>query len=217
MDLHGGYIGDRVPLCVDLPDQHFLKEGATYRLLGSSLTPELHEFSHWWEEDDMPDNVLLLSDSSNLKSVLSSKQVVISLDTTISCVGNECDVDTLRLVQVDQNPPIYYEYLRPPCVELSFYDNGKKISTNWSGDNRRKSMCANEKIDGAHDACCANLEWNTPVGSLLCYYDLERTTYLTAQSRCKNVYPDGDICDHFWINNDNQCTTRSYWMVCNVQ
>ncbi len=34
--LVGGYIGDRYPLCVDLPERGFLKIGATYRFLGSS-------------------------------------------------------------------------------------------------------------------------------------------------------------------------------------
>jgi len=35
-NLIGGYIGDRAPLCVDLPPRAFLKKGATYRFLGGS-------------------------------------------------------------------------------------------------------------------------------------------------------------------------------------
>jgi hypothetical protein len=35
MDLFKGFIGDRYPLCVDLPDKQFLRIGATYRLLGN--------------------------------------------------------------------------------------------------------------------------------------------------------------------------------------
>ena len=30
----GGYLGDKYPLCVDLPERHFLFKGATFRLLG---------------------------------------------------------------------------------------------------------------------------------------------------------------------------------------
>ena len=30
------------------------------------------------------------------------------------CDGDECFVDELRLVQVQSNPPVYYEYVRPP-------------------------------------------------------------------------------------------------------
>ncbi|KAL7487340.1 hypothetical protein ACHAW6_012937 [Cyclotella cf. meneghiniana] len=40
-DLVGGYIGEGCPLCVDLPSKMFLRKGATYRLLGSSSSPEL--------------------------------------------------------------------------------------------------------------------------------------------------------------------------------
>ena len=42
MDLHGGYIGDTYPLCVDLPKKHFLKKHAKYRLLGGSTLPLQH-------------------------------------------------------------------------------------------------------------------------------------------------------------------------------
>jgi len=31
-----GYIGDKFPLCEDLPERHFLKKGATFRFLGGS-------------------------------------------------------------------------------------------------------------------------------------------------------------------------------------
>jgi hypothetical protein len=213
MNLYDGFIGDKVPLCVDLPEQHFLRKGATYRLLGSSLTPEMHEYPSWWGEDRMPDNVFILTSSSNLKSALSSKQARITLNADIACISDECNVDTMRLVQIQQNPPLYYEYVRPQCVELSFYDNGKKISTDWSAPSLRKSMCANQNIDAAYDACCANPSWAQPNGSLLCYYDLERTTYSTSRSRCKSEYPDGDTCDHYWTTNDNECTTADYWMV----
>eukprot|EP00957_Ditylum_brightwellii_P126788 9664484-Ditylum_brightwellii.AAC.1 len=40
-DLNDGWVGDRYPLCVDLPPKHFLKKGATYTLLGSQSTPRL--------------------------------------------------------------------------------------------------------------------------------------------------------------------------------
>ena len=34
--LGGGWLGDRYPLCVDLPEYHFLKLGAKYRFRGST-------------------------------------------------------------------------------------------------------------------------------------------------------------------------------------
>jgi hypothetical protein len=42
-DLGGGFIGDKVARCVDLPTKHVLRKGATYLLLGGSGTPHLHD------------------------------------------------------------------------------------------------------------------------------------------------------------------------------
>lgn len=39
IDLLGGYISDRFPLCEDRPKYHFLKKGATYRFLGGDPRP----------------------------------------------------------------------------------------------------------------------------------------------------------------------------------
>lgn len=38
----GNWIGDRYPLCVDLPKHHFLKIGATFRFRGGSTLPQSH-------------------------------------------------------------------------------------------------------------------------------------------------------------------------------
>ena len=43
-NLQGGYIGDHVPLCEDLPPKHHLRKGATYRALGAAAKPE-------WQDD----------------------------------------------------------------------------------------------------------------------------------------------------------------------
>lgn len=40
--LGGGWIGDRYPLCVDLPRHHFLRVGATFRFRGGSSMPQSH-------------------------------------------------------------------------------------------------------------------------------------------------------------------------------
>jgi hypothetical protein len=212
MNLYDGFIGDKVPLCEDLPSQHFLKEGATFRILGSSLTPELHEYRASWDENEMPTNVLVLSSSSNLRSLLSTRDVTVTLAADIDCVGGECEVDTLRLIQVSVNPAVYYEYLRRPCVELSFYDNGKKVSTKSSGENLRNSMCANPNVEGAYDGCCSNPSSTRPKAYLQCLYDLEKTTFSTAQSRCQSVHAGGDICDWYTAVNATGCTTLAYKM-----
>jgi len=209
-DLHNGYIGDNYPLCVDLPERHFLKKGATYQLLGSSLSPGFHEVNRWWDEEDMPDLVLVLPSTSNLKNVLLSKTSRIVLNTDLTCRGRECNVDTLRIVQIEQNPPIYYEYVQQPCVELPYYDTGKKISTvGW--DDPARSMCANKNIAAAYDVCCEDTSWNG--GTELCKYDLEKTTYSTARTRCTSEYSNGDLCDIYWVDSSDTCATADYWKV----
>jgi len=40
--IDGGWIGDRYPLCVDLPRHHFLRKGATFRFRGGSSLPQSH-------------------------------------------------------------------------------------------------------------------------------------------------------------------------------
>ncbi|KAK1734850.1 hypothetical protein QTG54_014310 [Skeletonema marinoi] len=40
-NLYGGFIGDQVALCNDLPDRAFLRKGATYKILGSDPTPTM--------------------------------------------------------------------------------------------------------------------------------------------------------------------------------
>ncbi len=171
-DLHGGYIGDKIPLCIDLPSKHYLKEGATYRLLGSSPQPELHNYGWYIRQfgdrfKGFPGNsIMTLDATSQLKAKLLSRDPIVTLDISLTCVGSECDIDTLFIVKIQDSPPIYYEYERQPCVELSFYDNAKIISS-------QKSMCGNPKVEAAYDLCCP-------------YYLFERTTQSTSKSRCSN-------------------------------
>jgi hypothetical protein len=96
-------------------------------------------------------------------------------------------------------PP--FQYIRPECVELSFFKNSKKVSTRTG--NVLKSMCANPELDFAMDACCGDPNQNKPGAAHLCEFHLERTTYATAQSRCQNT--GGDTCDWYSINNNNGC------------
>ncbi|KAL3805312.1 hypothetical protein HJC23_009019 [Cyclotella cryptica] len=47
----GGYIGDKYPLCADLPERHFLRKGATFRLLGGSTVTLSHNDPLSWDSD----------------------------------------------------------------------------------------------------------------------------------------------------------------------
>lgn len=206
MNLDDGFIGDKVPLCIDLPEKHFLKKGAQFRLLGSSSLPDLHEYGWYWKVDHykLPRNGFLELDSlSNLRNFLRSKSdIVVTLDSNLICRGDECDVDTVSIIKVQQSPPIYYEYIRPPCVEFPFYSDAKKVSTN--GD---ESMCADPKLNSAFDQCCDNPDHALKYGFQLCLYAFERTTQSTARSRCQSTFENGDICDSHWSRSTERCST----------
>ena len=141
-NLIGGYIGDKVALCEDLPPKHFLAKGAVYMSLGSNPEPQRHDdASDWRENPDMarlevlptsPLYVKLCADDGTGQCALPTKVVIEEnlIYDEIARMGAEYSVDTIRVVElkIGVKKPIYYEYIRPSCVELAFYEGGKKQS-----------------------------------------------------------------------------------------
>ena len=78
--LTNGYIGDRYPLCVDMPEQAFLKIGAKFRYLGNTSSPELQSDESSWENDDSFKK-FVLSTSSTL-SIRNSAMLSVVYVTT---------------------------------------------------------------------------------------------------------------------------------------
>jgi hypothetical protein len=70
-----------------------------------------------------------------------------------ACNGKEYDSTTLRTVRVQNGAfPIYYEYVRSPCVEQAFFNNAKRVKdyVYWSDPkNVRNNMCADPRRDVA--------------------------------------------------------------------
>ena len=128
----GKWIGERYPLCQDLPSQHFLKIGAQYHLRGGSSVPSLQSLPESWDGDERVKR-FILSTSSNLYNKLCNADAsgacqylnTVIIDENIPCDGKECRVDTLVIVQVA--PGVFYEYIRQPCVHKAFYNNPKKV------------------------------------------------------------------------------------------
>jgi hypothetical protein len=108
----------------------------------------------------------------------------------------------MRLVQVQNNPPVYYEYQRPACVEMTFYDDAVTINNQWSEP--LEGMCANPKLPLARDACCDNPPWTA---TALCKFTNERTTFATSNSRCGR-YP----CAYEWISSSQSAEHCINWM-----
>lgn len=69
-----------------------------------------------------------------------------------ACNGKEYSSTTLRTVRVQSDPfPIYYEYVRQPCVEQAFFNNGMRVKeyTRWNPLIVRSNMCADPRRDVA--------------------------------------------------------------------
>ncbi|KAL7561162.1 hypothetical protein ACA910_011983 [Epithemia clementina (nom. ined.)] len=186
MGLNQEYIGDGYPLCADLPKYHFLKKGAKYILLGSNPMPELQPDNPWDEQairfkaEPLGQLHITLCGSSDSSSC--TYPGVVILPQTLNCVGVECDVDTIRVVQVHGG--IYYEYVPPPCVYHSFVENPRKIKRRKRGNGEGVDayMCADPNTAVASTACCYD-------GSRANVYETywgEQVLASTAQARCSD-------------------------------
>lgn len=194
------YIGDGYPLCSDLPQQHFLKAGAKYRLLGSNPVPDLLNDPNKWNQG-APKRLSLNFDSSLLASQLCNGDTsncqpqgsTHILDQDIACDGVECTILAPRTLEV--SPGIWYEYIRPACVNTVFYENAKTLYRNWGDD---KHMCANPHEIAASTACCIHYNWGE-VARRNEAFSGERVDFSTAEARCQSQ--DLDLCNNPWIRN----------------
>jgi len=195
-DLYGGFIGDKYPLCVDMPSRQFLRKGAKYRLLAGSARPEL-----------MTDNSkftqrFTLSSTSSLFDVLCNDQgsavctfpQIVELDINLSCDSVECEVDTVRVVEVTSG--VFYEYIAPPCVEHPFYDDAMKLNR---ATNLKDPIYGNPLLPVATSACC-----ETPNSFTLAIsdnrYEIERMTFATQEARCAALERQSCEYDHVDID-----------------
>ncbi len=209
-DATGGYIGDYYPLCEDLPERAFLHQGATYRFLGSSSLPTLMTDPIQFAEYD--DTVrVVLDPSSPLRMELCNPDDsdncqypnTVILPDTKTCMGVECEVDEIRVVQVASDA--FYEYVRTPCVNQAFYNNARKLSP-YSRNDRSGVMCGNPVLPEASEACCS-------FGSATAYrnskYDGERMSFESASERCKE--DSKDICDFAGLRGDYHKIRYAYY------
>ncbi len=140
-DILGGYIGDKYPLCVDLPTKDHLKKGASYRLLGGKSLPEM-QLDHFRWQDNEYINRLVLEESSPLYAKLCVEEdgdctfpgkVVLDANLVYENESplQEFNVDTIRTLRIaivkdDKTKFIHYEYIRPACVDLAFLGSQAK-------------------------------------------------------------------------------------------
>jgi hypothetical protein len=158
-DLYDGFIGDGFPLCADLPLRPFLRKGAKFHYLGLDSTPLL--------QLDPVRGIpvrMRLGSSSQLYDALCARATpsgnctfpsTVTLPLNLLCDGLECGVDTVRVVEVG-GTGVFYEFERPPCVELAFFAEGRTIFSRGGArsDIGDQPLCANPLTLAAGGACC---------------------------------------------------------------
>ena len=195
LDLHGGYVGDGYPLCVEMPSQSFLREGARFSYVGGAVSSYMQQSysaaALTLDDTTSPLYEALCSGGSAATGggcVLRS-EVVLQTNLSSRCVGGaawkECLVDTARLVKLHVgNWTAYYEWRRPACVEMPFYPDAKVVTLTNSGT---RDTCADPRMAVAGSCCVIG-------GSSrgLCEHTRERMTYATARARCDAAL--GSVC-----------------------
>ena len=212
MDLLGGFIGDGYPLCIDLPSRQFLRKGATYRLQGSWNSPEMQYDPPEWRWRD-PSRIVLDESSALFSRLCKMDETTqkcamkpqVRLHENLICTGNECLVENVRLVKV-QN--VYYEYIRPACTELAFHESTelKVIVDARNGE----EMCLHKNInDVAHDACCRAGEG---IGYNACDFSGQRKSFDFARDQCENLadFPNAKMCQWSSIAGASKCNMFNF-------
>lgn len=208
MGLFNTYVGDGYPLCADLPSQHFLKKGATYRLLGSRPNPRLLRDPDSWTNDLDKKRLVLDTASSQLYALLCSEDSLgdcqypgkVVLNDNVDCVGKECTIESPRIIQVDEG--VYYEYTRLPCVEQAFYQPAM-MRIQW-----HYFFCGDPRTQVGSVACCNGSNDFADVNSYVEFAG-ERMSYTSAESRCED---NGlNLCHIPWWTCDDCDEKLPYW------
>lgn len=105
-----------------------------------------------------------LGPSSQLRGVLCAgagpdcrsnpSQNLVVLSETLLCTQgtDECEIESPRIVKVAEDR--YWEYVRPPCVVQSVFNDAREIRPH--NRNTPGAVCANADLQVAFEACCEN-------------------------------------------------------------
>jgi hypothetical protein len=212
MGLNRAYIGDGYPLCSDLPSQHFLKRGATYRLLGSKPKPRLLNDPKSWTDSTTTKRLSLDTTSILYQALCKASGGVCSypakvvLPTNIACTGVECEIDEPRIIEVSG---MYYEYARLPCVQQAFFNNPAIMVNQWGW-----TVCADRRTAAASVACCPTSTGKA--NTTLVKFAGEKLTFDKSMARCK---ASGMVtCDVAWWDCNGCNTQLGHWTTqsCNL-
>jgi hypothetical protein len=197
------YVGDGYPLCKDLPARNFLLKGATFRLLGSNPNPELlNDPKKWLGSDPVR---LSLEKPSILSSILCNKgngehcapMMKVILDSDIECYGVECTVQELRSFEVDEGSGVWYEYVRPPCINHAFFDDAQSIRKQWV--THGSAMCGDPRTLAASTICCDGTGRRSEDTMRHELFSGERVSLDFAKNRCSSSATTQELCDNPFV------------------
>ena len=188
-----------------------MKKGAKYRILGAKANPDFA--SEAWSGGASPKRASLDFVSSNLTSIICNKnevgvcnpQNIVILPTDIECFGIECEIEEPRTIEIAEG--LWYEYIRPPCVNQAFYNNGKSVYRLSGKDGFKQILCGNPSLRDASTICCKKTEQGMrDATGRKEVFGGERTTFEAAVERC--IEDDLGICDSFLANKRTLCTVE---------
>ncbi len=141
---------------------------------------------HFNDPDAQSDiHVTALSYHSSLRNILCDLKgkhcrypPVITITSNIQCSDIECELDTIQVVEVGDG--VFYEYVKPPCVHLSFF--GPTDSASITYDSGKSLKCGNRNAALASAACCLN-ETSIAIHDT-CKYTGELIPFHEAEARC---------------------------------
>jgi hypothetical protein len=184
----------------------FLRQGAKYNYLGDFYIPELLSDPLQFQIDPSTSK-LVLPDNSDLRLALCSPDksgtcqysstVVLASDLT--CFGIECDIESIRVVQVGS---VFYEYVHQRCIRYAFFNNAKKLVRSV---NTEPITCANPSLKDASTACC---DMGSTVAKRNVFYDGERSSFDTAFQRCLDL--NQTLCNMRYIDTPIAFKLSSY-------
>jgi len=214
-DLDWNFLGDKYPLCIELQGsafKPFFRKGAHYRYTGKTSTEQSR-----CESDSTCVRLEPNATTSGLYKLLCDRASPVDpcafpgdvyLPEHVVCDPGmvECMVDDVTVVKlVDGAYTVFYEYVREPCVYLSFHNGGIR-QKRWPGTTG--TTCQDPKTPSGVPGCCNQAVCATGVGSSnnkcvasrrrdrdtsLDYtkyaneIDYELTTYETNKARCEAI------------------------------
>lgn len=182
-----------------------------YRFRGSTTLPKTQHNPPHWDADESIKRVVLDPSSPLYQKLCNPGEDgtcnyanTVTLDTNLACYDKECRIDDWAVIQVA--PGNFYEYIKQPCVTMSFYPSPKKVITGFSmwvanvGRRHTHAMCADPRTAMAARSCClpesGRAEYN---------YDFEfhgeRVLAATNYDQC--TADNGTVCDPGGMRADN--------------